>query len=99
MKNNRLAFRPQGGITHSVPGAEPPGEGCVHTEHGHYSKQRQTWVVSGTAIVLQQMANQQAAERVFGPPRFMRWNPKLGGPTFWHLWATLEEEELSWATH
>ena len=22
-----------------------------------------------------------------------------GSPTFWHLWATLEEEELSWATH
>ena len=22
-----------------------------------------------------------------------------GCPTFWHLWATLEEEELSWATH
>ena len=20
-------------------------------------------------------------------------------PTFWHLWATLEEGELSWATH
>ena len=22
-----------------------------------------------------------------------------GCPTFWHLWATLEEEELPWATH
>ena len=22
-----------------------------------------------------------------------------GCPTFWHLWATLEEEELFWATH
>ena len=22
-----------------------------------------------------------------------------GCPTFWCLWATLEEEELSWATH
>ena len=22
-----------------------------------------------------------------------------GCPNFWHLWATLEEEELSWATH
>ena len=22
-----------------------------------------------------------------------------GGPTFWRLWATLEEEQLSWATH
>ena len=21
-----------------------------------------------------------------------------GCPTFWHLWVTLEEEELSWAT-
>ena len=25
--------------------------------------------------------------------------PPQGCPTFWHLWATLEEEELSWATH
>ena len=22
-----------------------------------------------------------------------------GCKTFWHLWATMEEEELSWATH
>ena len=23
----------------------------------------------------------------------------LGCPTCWRLWATLEEDELSWATH
>ena len=27
-----------------------------------------------------------------------RLNTLLGGPTFWRLWAALEEEELSWAT-
>ena len=46
---------------------------------------------------------QARGEPADGPPCayhiFTSSLPWQGRPTFWRLWATLEKEELSWATH